>query len=50
MTTQQTRRPRSRRTTIKSLVQIADGKEKPYPVYNFNGRRFVEKPGRAYGD
>jgi len=44
-----TSRTRSRKTTIKSLVIIADGQEKKYPVYNFGGRKFNETPGKAYG-
>ncbi len=38
------RKPRTRKISVKALVQALSGKEKEYPVYRFSGRRFYEKP------
>lgn len=38
------RRPRSRIMSQRSLVIAISGAEQPYPVYNFSGRRFLERP------
>jgi hypothetical protein len=39
-----TRKPVTRQTNMRSLVNAVDGKEQPYPVYRFGRRRFYEKP------
>ncbi len=38
------KKPVVRVFNIRSLVTAIDGKEKPYPVYRFSGRVFVERP------
>lgn len=43
-----TKKVTTRTTDFKSLVQLTSGKEQPYPVYRFQKKEFVEKPGKAY--
>ena len=39
-----TRKPVTRRISVKALVHALSGKEQPYPVYRFSGRQFYAKP------
>ena len=39
-----TRKPVSRRISVKAIVQALSGKEQDYPAYKFSNRRFYEKP------
>lgn len=39
------RKPVRRRISGKSISIALSGGEKPYPVYQFSRRQFIEKPG-----
>jgi len=39
------RKPVTRKLSGRSVVHAVDGTERPYPVYHFSRRRFLEKPG-----
>lgn len=38
------RRPVTRNLSMRSLSYAVDGKERPYPVYHFSRRQFLERP------
>ena len=38
------KKPKIRIFNVRSLSIAVDGLEKPYPVYRFSGRVFVERP------
>jgi hypothetical protein len=38
------RRPRIRKVSIKAATHHLAGPEKPYPVYQFSRRAFIERP------
>ena len=38
------RRPVKRKLSGRSLAFAIDGNERPYPVYHFSRRRFLERP------
>jgi hypothetical protein len=39
------RKPRTKKVTIRSASHHLAGAEKPYPVYHFSARTFVERKG-----
>ena len=39
-----TRKPVTRRLSGRALVMAIDGPEKPFPVYTFSRRVFIERP------
>ncbi len=38
------RRPVTRNLSMRSLSYAISGKERPYPVYTFSRRQFLERP------
>ena len=38
------RKPQTRKISMRSAVHHIAGQEPPYPVYQFSGRIFVERP------
>lgn len=38
------RKPVTRNLSGRALMHAIDGTERPYPVYHYSGRRFLEKP------
>ena len=38
------RRPVTRKLSGRSVAHAIDGNERPYPVYHFSRRRFLERP------
>lgn len=45
MATIPTKKPTERKISVRSLVFAVSGKEQPYDVYRFSGKRKIEKPG-----
>ena len=39
------RKPQARKISVRSISFALSGEEAPYPVYNFSGRDFIERPG-----
>jgi len=44
MATIPNKKPTFKKTSFKGLVQAVAGKEQPYDVYRFSGRRKYERP------